>query len=332
MGSQSQLVFIDCVSEIVYKVLHNDKTDLTVHFTRLRMSPSLQGKVCLVTGAARGIGRGIALQLGQAGATVYITGRTKKNLDDCAEEIKARGGIPVTVQMDHGVDSEVEQLFDQIKKEQNGKLDLLVNNAYAGVSTIFNNSGKKFWDMEPVSTWDTINGVGLRGHYICTTLASRMMVPKQQGLIVNVSSSGGLKYLFNVAYGVGKAACDRMAADCGFELKKSGVSMVSLWPGPVKTDNQMAKVFEKGETIEYAGKAVVHLAADKNIMARSGKIINTADIGREFGFVDITGESPIDFRQVKVLVAFGGHPGLAAWIPDFIRVPLWLMHFGSYKF
>merc|ERR1712038_1349687 len=242
----------------------------------LNMSPSLQGKVCLVTGAARGIGRGIALQLGQAGATVYITGRTKKNLDDCAEEIKARGGIPVTVQMDHGVDSEVEQLFDQIKKEQNGKLDLLVNNAYAGVSTIFNNSGKKFWDMEPVSTWDTINGVGLRGHYICTTLASRMMVPRQQGLIVNVSSSGGLKYLFNVAYGVGKAACDRMAADCAFELRKSGVSMVSLWPGPVKTefitekmnsDNEMSKIFEKGETIEFAGKAVVQLAADKNIMA-----------------------------------------------------------------
>ena len=95
--------------------------------------------------------------------------------------------------MDHGVDTEVEQLFDQIKKEQNGKLDVLVNNAYAGVSTIFNSTGKKFWETEPVSTWDTINGVGLRGHYICTTLASRMMVPKQQGLIVNVSSRGGLR-------------------------------------------------------------------------------------------------------------------------------------------
>merc|ERR1739848_978742 len=104
------------------------------------------------------------------------------------------------------------------------------------------------------------------------------------GLIVNGSSSGGLKYLFNVAYGVGKAACDRMAADCGLELKKSGVAMISLWPGPVKTEfitemvtsnqskeqAQMAKVFENGETIEYAGKTVVHLAADPNIMARSG--------------------------------------------------------------
>ena len=114
-----------------------------------------------------------------------------------------------------------------------------------------------------------------------------------------------------MAYGVGKAACDRMAADCAFELKKSGVSMVSLWPGPVKTefitekmnsDNEMSKIFEKGETIEFAGKAVVQLAADKNIMARSGKIINTADIGREFGFVDITGESPIDFR-LEILIS-----------------------------
>ena len=162
------------------------------------MSPSLQGKVCLVTGAARGIGRGIALQLGQAGATVYITGRTQTNLSDCAQEIKERGGHPIPVVMDHGVDSDVEKLFERINSEQSGRLDLLVNNAYAGVNTIFTNMGKKFWETEPVTTWDMINGVGLRGHYICTTLASRMMVPRKSGLIVNVSSSGGLKYVMDV--------------------------------------------------------------------------------------------------------------------------------------
>ena len=91
------------------------------------MSPSLQGKVCLVTGAARGIGRGIALQLGGAGATVYITGRTKSNLDDCAKEIKERGGSPIPVTMDHGNDADVEKLFERIKTEQNGKLDVLVS-------------------------------------------------------------------------------------------------------------------------------------------------------------------------------------------------------------
>ena len=161
------------------------------------MSPSLQGKVCLVTGAARGIGRGIALQLGQAGATVYITGRTAANLEDCAREIKERGGHPIAITMDHGVDSDVVKLFERIKSEQNGKLDVLVNNAYAGVNTIFTSTGKKFWETEPIDTWDMINGVGLRGHYICTTLASRMMVPRKTGLIVNVSSTGGLQYVYD---------------------------------------------------------------------------------------------------------------------------------------
>ena len=139
------------------------------------MVPNLTGKVCLVTGAARGIGRGIALQLGSAGATVpqtpplhcsvvctaqvYIIGRTRTNLDDCAAAIKERGGRAVTVQMDHGQDAEVEALFQQIANEQAGQLDLLVNNAYAGVSTIFSNTGKKFWDTETPSTWDAINGV-----------------------------------------------------------------------------------------------------------------------------------------------------------------------------
>jgi len=321
------------------------------------MSPSLQGKVCLVTGAARGIGRGIALQLGGAGATVYITGRTQSNLDDCAKEIKERGGSPIPVTMDHGNDADVEKLFERIKTEQNGKLDVLVNNAYAGVSTIFGNMGKKFWETEPINTWDMINGVGLRGHYICTTLASRIMVERQSGLIINVSSSGGLKYLFNVAYGVGKAGCDRMAADCAFELRKSKVAMISLWPGPVKTEfitenvesmdpttmggkgdesgrKNMAKVFEQGESIEFSGKVCAYLAAEggDKIMSRTGKIINTADVAREYGFTDIDGSTPVDFRKLNTLVAFGGYPGVASWIPDFMRIPLWVMHFGSYKF
>jgi len=307
------------------------------------MAPSLQGKVCLVTGACRGIGRGIALQLGQAGATVYITGRTKVNLDECASEIKERGGNPIPVQMDHSVDCEVEKLFQKINSEQSGKLDVLVNNAYAGVSTIFESAGKKFYDTDPVKTWDCINGVGLRGHYHCTVLASRLMVPRREGLIVNVSSSGGMRYLFNVAYGVGKAGCDRMAADCGFELKSSNVAMVSLWPGPVKTEfiqenvienekNPLGKMFDKGETIEFAGKAIVHLASDPNIMQKTGKILNTSDLSNEFGFTEDDGSKPIDFRQMNVLLAHLGHTWLASVVPSFIKMPLWLMHFGSYKF
>ena len=103
------------------------------------MSPNLAGKICVVTGATKGIGKGIAVQLGAAGAKVYITGRTKDMLDDCAAEIRERGGTPIPVQVDHSNDKEVEALFQRIKREQNGRLDVLVNNAYAGVHAISSN-------------------------------------------------------------------------------------------------------------------------------------------------------------------------------------------------
>ena len=115
--------------------------------------------------------------------------------------------------------------------------------------------------------------------------------------------------MFNVAYGVGKAGCDRMATDCAHELREAGVAMISLWPGPVKTEfiaekmndgDPMFKVFEKGESIEYSGKVVVHLAAEsaEMMMARSGRIINTADVARQYNFKDIDGTVPANFRRV----------------------------------
>jgi len=312
------------------------------------MAPSLSGSVCLVTGACRGIGRGIALQLGDAGATVYITGRTKDSLEETAKEIASRGGKPITVQMDHGVDADVEALFVKIKTEQNGKLDVLVNNAYAGVQHIFNNRGKKFWDSDPVQTWDCINGVGLRGHYICTVLASRIMVENKRGLIVNVSSIGGLRYLFNVAYGVGKAGCDRMAADCAFELKSSGVTMLSLWPGAVKTelvnssilekepvtseDERAIKMFEKAESVEFAGKSIRYMAADTNVINKTGKILMTLELAKEYGFVDIDGSLPTDYRQLNKVLAMNGNSWMASILPNFIKIPLLALHMGSYKF
>jgi len=308
------------------------------------MSPSLAGKVCLVTGCSRGIGRGIALQLGEAGATVYITGRTESALNDCAAEITARGGKPVSVIMDHGNDKDVENLFDRIKHEQNGQLDVLVNNAYAGVNMIMKTSGKKFYETNPVETWDCINGVGLRGHYLCSTYASRLMVERQQGLIINISSMGGLRYIFNVAYGVGKAALDRMTADTAIELKRQNVAVISLWPGPVKTelineqlqsgkfDDKQTKVFKDGETVEFAGKSVVHLAADKNVLDKTGKILFTYCMSQEYGFKDIEGSEPKDYRCVNVVLDSLGWCRLAGWVPDFVKIPRTLLHFGSYRF
>lgn len=184
----------------------------------------------------------IILRLSSGTVLTFLTtfcsckGRSKDALESAGEEIKARGGQAIPIIMDHSKDEEVEELFNRINREQNGKLDLVVNNAYAGVHTIMEAMGKKFWETDAAGTWDSINNVGLRNHYLCTVHASRMMVPRKSGLIVNVSSPGGLVYLFNVAYGVGKAACDRMAADCGTELKKHNVTMISLWPGAVETE------------------------------------------------------------------------------------------------
>ena len=326
---------------------------------------SLAGKVCIVTGATRGIGKGIALQLGENGAKVYITGRTLDppkgsvvggSLKDTAAEIEARGGKCIPVACDHAKDDDVERLFEQVKRENDGQLDILVNNAYSAVNAIFSNMGVKFWET-PVSMWDTVNSVGLRNHYICSVYACRMMVPRKQGLIVNVSSGGGLRYLFNVAYGIGKEACDRMAADCGFELRKTNVAFVSLWPGPVGTEEVLTKVrnpsadltkalpsdvkadsqkmkemFEKGETPEFAGQCVARLAVDPGIMKKSGKIVLTYDLGVEYGLRDEDGHVPMDMCSVKSALRQTGHTWMAGLTPSFIRIPKWLMSLAGNKF
>lgn len=308
-----------------------------------------------MTGGSKGIGRGIALQLGKQGAKVYVTGRSADKLESCIEEINKNGGQGVAVQVDHSQDNEVEALFKRVQEENQGRLDVLVNNAYAGVDLIFNSMKEKtkFYDMNPVQQWDCINGVGLRNHWICTVYAARMMVDRKDGLIVNVSSSGGLKYLFNAAYGVGKAACDRMASDCAFELKKDNVTMVSLWPGPVKTeyiqekvmtnadnpeiagnaDNaRTGKMFETlGESLEFAGMAVAHLAMDAKKMDKTGKILLTCDLAREYGFQDIDG-SVHDMRSISVLANAYGYNFLSSIIPSFVRIPLFVMHMAGSKF
>ena len=229
----------------------------------------LEGKVALVTGASRGIGRGIALQLGEAGATVYVTGRAPAasysqtdpkelpSLEQTAKEIFERGGKSHPVYCDHANSDDVRRLFKRIEQEQGGILNILVNNAYSAVPQLIANAGKKFWECEP-EYWDEVNEVGLRNTYFCATLAARLMVPQRDGLIVNISSAGGLQYLFSVPYGVGKTATDRMAADMGFELKAHNVTCISLWPGFVHTEvvglSQNADNFSRASGMSKVGK------------------------------------------------------------------------------
>uniref|UniRef100_A0A3B5BHW8 Dehydrogenase/reductase 1 n=1 Tax=Stegastes partitus TaxID=144197 RepID=A0A3B5BHW8_9TELE len=295
---------------------------------------SLSGWVCVVTGASRGIGRGIALQLSEAGATVYITGRQEKTLKETAAQ---RGGRCLPAVCDSTKCEDIEQLFDRVKREQNGRLDMLVNNAYAGVQDIFDNMGKKFWETDP-SIWDSINNAGLRGHYFFSVYAARLMVAQGRGLIVTISSFGGMRYLFNVPYGVGKAACDRLAADTAVELKSRGVASVSLWPGAVQTElitqmQNLLHVFADGETTELSGKCIVNLAKDKNLMSLTGKILMTCDLARRYGIKDVDGRSVADYTSIKYLLSQAPYLSwLSVVVPSFIRLPRFVLTLANSRF
>lgn len=311
---------------------------------------ALQGKVCLVTGATRGIGKGIAVQLGLAGATVYATGRTlKKNpntygssLEEVAQQIDKEGGKCVPVQCDHTNDDQVKEVFERIKQEQNGRLDVLVNNAYSGGEAIMRLKGTPFYEADP-TLWDDMNNVGLRNHYICTVYGARMMVQRQTGLIVTVSSAAGLQYFFNVPYGIGKEACDRMMADCAVELKRNNVACISLWPGPVftefnqeilktKEDEEHKIAMESAESPDFSGMCIAKLATDPKIMKKSGRIFMTCDLGDEYNIKDLNGQKVASMRSPSHLLKLLGWRKTSALIPGFIKIPTPAMHVAGYKF
>jgi NAD(P)-dependent dehydrogenase (short-subunit alcohol dehydrogenase family) len=263
----------------------------------------LTGVVAVVTGASRGIGRGIAVELGAAGATVYVTGRTLEEgsarhrlpgtIGATAEQVTAAGGRGIPVRCDHHVDAEVEAVFAQVSKEQ-GRLDVLVNNVFSAPD-FAQWMGTKFWEL-PVAAWDETIDIGLRSHYVASVYAARMMVPIKRGLIVNISSAGSVAYSHNVPYGVGKAGVDKLTADTAHELADVGVAVVSLWPGLVKTELVLSAGdlidVSKAETPEFTGRAVVALATDERVMARSGQAFYVADLAKEYGFTELDGSQP----------------------------------------
>lgn len=266
----------------------------------------LDGKVALVTGASRGVGKGIALGLGDAGATVYVTGRTVEagkrtlpgTIHETAEEVTSRGGRGVALACDHSDDEQVREVLRRIETEE-GRLDVLVNNVFAiPGSKMF---GLPFWE-QPIELWDTMHGVGLRSHYVATTFAAPMMVRARSGLVVNVSSFGGASYQINVAYGVGKAAVDRLAKDMARDFKKHGVTCVSLWPGIVRTERILAERdnlpwdMSISESAELSGRAVWALAADPEVMNRTGDVVVVAELAAEYGFTDVDGSTPTSLR------------------------------------
>jgi len=268
----------------------------------------LRDQVALVTGASRGIGKGIAIELATAGARVYFTGRSTAwdpqrpgTIAATAEEIRAQGGQAIAIQCDHHADAEVAEVFERIRKDE-GRLDLLVNNATAELGAMV---GKRFWEL-PIDLWDDVIGVGLRSHYVATVHAAPMMISQRRGLVVNVSSHGSREYLMGVIYGVGKAGVEKLTADTSKELREFGVAVISIWPGLVKSENRLVNAERQAdgrlmlygldlsfaETPHFPGRAVVALAADEARMLRTGRAFWVADLARDYGFTDVDGTIP----------------------------------------
>lgn len=254
---------------------------------------SLKGTIALVTGGSRNVGRGIALGLGEAGATVYITGRTIT--DNIAKQVSDMGGQGIAVRCDHQNDDEVKTVFEQIRQNE-GRLDILVNNAWGGYNRLRNRKAHKgykwkdpFW-QQPLEIWDEMQTVGVRSNYVASVFAASMMLKQRSGLIVSISFYSGRKYYGNVPYGVSKAAVDRLALDMAEELKPHDVASVSLYPGHVIDRKKSAN--PKRETPQFVGRAVAALASDPAIMKKSGQILVAAELAKEYGFTDIDGTQP----------------------------------------
>lgn len=271
----------------------------------------LRNKVAVVTGASRGVGRGIALGLGEAGATVIITGRTVKEGESAgdkdlagsifrtAEEVSALGGVCLPFPCDHRDDAAVEAVFACVLAEH-GPIDVLVNNVWGGYEAMVDEGGEFTWEnpfwLQPMWRWDAMFGAGVRASYLASRLAAPGMVERRRGLIVNVSFWAAQKYLANVAYGVSKAATDKMTVDMSHELRPFNVAAVSLYPGLVRTEAVMraAAFFDlsNSESPQFVGRAVAALAADPGILEKTGQVLVAASVAREYGVRDVDGKSP----------------------------------------
>lgn len=249
----------------------------------------LANHVALVTGASRGVGRGIAITLAHAGARVYASGRTIAGVD-------LPPGI-TRMTCDHTDERDVAGLFRRIADDV-GRLDILANVAWGGYERMVDD-GKftwtaPFWE-QPSWRWDAMMTTGVRAAFTASQYGARMMLAARDGLIVHVSSWAAQKYTGNVLYGMSKAATDKMASDMAHELRPHGITVVSLYPGLVRTEAVLgAGVFDlsNSESPEFIGLAVAALAGDPQRIRHSGSVVVAAALAIEYGFTDIDGRQP----------------------------------------
>jgi len=259
-------------------------------------SPTLEGAkmhVALVTGASRGVGRGIATSLHEAGFKVYATGRNigSANLNDTI----------VRITCNHLRDEQTASVFARIASEA-GRLDLLVNSAWGGYDKMVENGAftwpLPFWE-QPTHRWTSMIDAGVRAALVTSSQAVKMMFPVRKGLIVNISYWAARKYIGNTIYGVAKAATDKMTADMAHELQPHGISVLSLYPGLVRTEAVMEAAkggwldLSNSESPEFIGRVIAALAYQPTVFERTGSVLVAATVASEFHIKDIDGKQPM---------------------------------------
>ncbi len=268
------------------------------------MMVSNNGPVVLVTGASRGLGRGIARAFGSKRATVYVTGRVAGDLDDVVGEIEVAGGSGIAVVCDHRDDAQVAALFARLARDA-GRIDILVNNAAAVYPDALMAPGG-FWE-KPLKLVDMID-VGLRSSYVAAWHAAPMMVAAGRGLIASISFYGAVSYFHGAAYGAAKAGTDKMMQDMAVDLAPHGVAAVSLWPGFILTDavramppemlpEDLRAMLPQWERPEFTGLVLDALYRDPDLASLSGQALIGAELGIRYAIRDIDGKQPIAHRQ-----------------------------------
>jgi len=251
----------------------------------------LQDNIAIVTGGTKGIGKGVAIELARDGADVFVTGRSAEPNDRPHPRI-------VPIRCEHGEDDHVAAAFARIIEER-GSIDVLVNNVWGGYERMVEATGftwgKPFWE-QPLWRWDSMFTAGVRAHYQASQLVAPSMIARRRGLIVNISFWAAQKHIANVAYGVSKAATDKLTADMAKELRPYGVAVVSLYPGLVRTEKVMEAAqfldMRNSESPEFIGRAVAALAADPDVLRHTGTVLIAAQVAADYGFTDIDGKRP----------------------------------------
>lgn len=285
----------------------------------------LSNKIAIVAGATRGAGRGIACALGEAGATVYCTGRSirkkastakhktadafdlrhrPETIHETAELVTSRGGNGIAVQVDHTDEKQVQKLFARIKKEH-GKLDILVNDVWGGDA--LTEWGKPFWELDLDKGFRMIE-TAVFAHIITARHGVPLMVKEKQGLIVEITDGHLAYYRGTLFYDFVKMSVIRLAFAMSQELMKHGISAVAVTPGFLRSEAMLEHFgvteenwkdgakkdpnFIASESPLFVGRAVASLAADPRIFDKSGKAFSSWQLSEEYGFKDADGSTP----------------------------------------